>query len=226
MSRTKARRFPAFLFSLLSLVLISSLHAVCAQPDARPPRARDAREKKILRVIQKIEENRSLRYLNVPRADGRVLRLLTESAGARHVVEIGTSTGYSGLWICLALKKTGGRLTTYEIDPERAAIARRHFKQAGVEGMVRIIIGDAHKEVVKLKEPIDVLFLDADKSGYLDYLKKLLPLVRPGGLILAHNTTFPPPDPKFIKAVTESPALETIFWNVSRAGMGVTLKKR
>ena len=62
-------------------------------------------------------------YLSVPVSDGRVLRLLTEAVGAKTVVEIGTSTGYSGLWFCLALQKTGGKLTTFEIDSGRAATA-------------------------------------------------------------------------------------------------------
>jgi predicted O-methyltransferase YrrM len=66
----------------------------------------------------------------------------------------------------------------------------------------------------------------ADKSGYLDYLNKLLPLVRPGGLILAHNMNFPPPDPKYIKAITTNPDLGTIFLHMDGPGIGVTLKKR
>ena len=85
---------------------------------------------------------------------------------------------------------------------------------------------DAHEEVLKLKGPIDLLFLDADKKGYIDYLTKLLPLVRPGGLIVAHNMVYPPPDPAYIKAVTTNPTLETIFLHMDHAGVGVTLKKR
>jgi predicted O-methyltransferase YrrM len=70
------------------------------------------------------------------------------------------------------------------------------------------------------------LFLDADKSGYLDYLEKLLPLVRQGGLILSHNMVRPAPDPAFVEAITTNPDLETIFLNMDAAGVGVTLKKR
>ncbi|MCL5742721.1 MAG: class I SAM-dependent methyltransferase [Acidobacteria bacterium] len=116
-----------------------------------------------------------------------MLRLLTEVAGARAAVEIGTSTGYSGLWLLLALRSTGGRLTTFEIDPGRAAQARKHFAEAGVDQLVTVVEGDAHENVKQLKDPIDVLFLDADKEGYPDYLNRLLPLVRRGGLILADN---------------------------------------
>jgi predicted O-methyltransferase YrrM len=163
---------------------------------------------------------------HVPREDGRLLRVLTETTGAKHVVEIGTSNGYSAIWFCLALRTTGGRLTTYEIDPERAAQARENFKRAGVDRMVTLVEGDAHEEVTKLREPIDVLFLDADKSGYLDYLEKLLPLVRPGGLVLAHNMSRSMADPAYLEAITSNPDLETIFLNKGYFdGIGVTLKK-
>jgi predicted O-methyltransferase YrrM len=164
--------------------------------------------------------------MNVPVEDGRLLRLLTETVGAKHVVEIGTSNGYSAIWICLGLRQTGGKLITYEIDEDRASLARENFKRAGVEKLVTLVEGDAHQEVTKLKEPIDLLFLDADKKGYVDYLNKLLPLVRPGGLIVGHNMVRPAPDPAFLEAITSDPALETVFLNMELAGVAVTLKKR
>ena len=161
--------------------------------------------------------------MNVPQEDGRVLRLLTEATGAKHVVEIGTSNGYSGIWFCLALRTTGGKLTTHEIDARRASLARENFKRAGVDKLVTLVEGDAHETVMKLKEPIDILFLDADKEGYIDYLNKLLPLVRPGGLILAHNVGSAGQD--FNKAITADPNLETVFQGRGQ-GLSVTLKKR
>jgi predicted O-methyltransferase YrrM len=161
-------------------------------------------------------------YLSVPPEDGAALRLLAEAADAKNVVEIGTSTGYSGLWLCLALLRTGGHLTTFEIDHERAVMARGHFREAGVENLITIVEGDAHDQIGKLKLPIDVAFIDADKSGYVDYLNKLLPLVRPGGLILAHNVEMVP---DYVKAVTTNPGLETIFYTPG-AGLGVTLRRR
>ncbi len=163
---------------------------------------------------------------NVPVEDGRLLRVLAETMGAKHVVEIGTSNGFSALWLCLALKATGGNLVTHEINPSVAALARENFKKAGVDHMVTIVLGDAHEEVTKLKGPIDLLFIDADKAGYADYLNKLLPLVRPGGLVVAHNMNFPSPDPDYIEAVTTNPDLDTIFLHMDGPGVGVTLKKR
>lgn len=183
-------------------------------------------EKKILDTLEDMYQNQRRGMMNVSPEDGRLLRLLTETTDAKHVVEIGTSNGYSAIWICLGLLNTGGTLTTHEIDPGRAALARKNFARAGVDRIVTLVEGDAHDEVKKLKEPIDILFLDADKSGYIDYLNKLLPYIRSGGLIVAHNMVYPPPDPSYIRAITTNPDLETIFLHMHAAGVGVTLKKR
>lgn len=180
-----------------------------------------AAEKRILATLDAITSSGEL-YANVPAADGRMLRLLTEAVNAKHVVEIGTSTGVSGLWLCLALEKTGGRLTTFEYDPGRAATARKHFQAGGVDQLVTIVQGDAHRTLSRIKEPIDVAFIDADKEGYVDYLEKLLPLVRPGGLLLAHNVDMVP---AYMKAVTTNPDLETVVY-LQGNGLAITLKKR
>ncbi len=187
-----------------------------------PPLAKTEVEKRILAVLNEAVKAGAL-YANVPAADGRMLRLLAETVNARSVVEIGTSTGLSGLWFCLALEKTGGRLTTFEIDPGRAATAMAHFKKAGVDRLVTLVQGDAHQTVARLKDPIDIVFVDADKDGYVDYLNKLLPLIRPGGLIIAHNIDSAP---EYLTAVTTNPDLETVLPAQAGNGMAVTLKKR
>lgn len=192
----------------------------------QPPIPANEAEKKILSVLDDMDRNQRRGMMNVPIEDGRLLRLLTEAVNAKHVVEIGTSNGYSGIWLCLALQTTGGKLTTYEIDARRAALARENFKRAGVDKIVTLIEGDAHEEVTKLKEPIDVLFIDADKEGYIDYLNKLSPLVRPGGLILAHNVNMRGRMQDYITAITTNSDLETIFLHQQGAGVSVTLKKR
>ncbi|MFV1966655.1 MAG: O-methyltransferase [Pirellulaceae bacterium] len=189
-----------------------------------PLTPKDGDEKKILDAIETMREGP--RFANVSPNDGRLLRLLTESTGAQRVVEIGTSTGESAVWFALALRKTGGHLFTHELDEERANVAKANFKKAGVEALITLIPGDAHETVKQHKEPIDILFLDADKAGYIDYLDKLLPLVRPGGLIIAHNMVYPNPDPNYIKAITTRPDLETSFLLMEGAGVGVTIKKR
>lgn len=189
-----------------------------------PPVAKDEGEKRILATLEELRKGP--RYPNVSTADGRLLRLLTEAVGAKRVVELGTSSGMSGMWFAMALRSTGGHLYTHEIDPKMAKIAREHFQQAGVEKLVTVIEGDAHETVKQHKEPIDVVFIDADKEGYDDYLRKLLPVVRPGGLILAHNMRYPTPNPRYLEAITTDPNLETSFLLMDGAGLGVTIKKR
>ncbi len=184
------------------------------------PLPADDFEQSALAVLSDIAANQ--RFRNVPQHDGRLLRIMAQSIGAKHVVELGTSTGYSGIWIGLALKETGGKLTTYEIDADRAAKARENFKRAGMEDLIILVEGDAHEEVTKLKGTIDMVFLDADKEGYVDYLSKLLPLLRPGGLVLAHNINPRMADAKFMDAITTNPSLETVI----RGGMSISLKKK
>jgi len=184
-------------------------------------------EAKVLEYLDYLHERQSRGMMNVPPEDGKLLRIMTQASGAKHVVEIGTSNGYSGIWICLGLRNTGGKLTTFEIDEGRAKLARENFKKAGCEDRVRIVMGDAHQEITKLTGPIDLVFIDADKPGYADYLRKLLPLVRPGGLILAHNTTSQGGQMRdFLEAITTNPDLETVLLNPTDRGMSVTLKKR
>ena len=182
------------------------------------PVAKDEAEKRILETAEQVSP-----VMSVSPEDGRMIRLLTEALGAKHAVEIGTSTGYSGLWFALGLRATGGKLTTHEIDRGRAAEARENFRKAGVEGIVTVVEGDAHETIKRLRAPIDIVFLDADKEGYRDYLEKLLPLVRPGGLILAHNVSGRGENPDYVEAVTANPELETLLVT---GQMTVTLKKR
>jgi len=210
--------------SLAAALPVSQADAQRMRTLERAPMGNTPNEKRVLAVLDEVYRNH--RYLSVPEEDGRLLRVLTESIGAQHVVELGTSTGYSGLWILLALAKTNGRLTTYEIDRGRHELARQNYERAGVSKHAMLVLGDAHVEVTKLKDPIDLVFIDADKEGYPDYLEKLAPLVRPGGLIVAHNMASPPPDPRYVEAVTTNPAFDTVFLNMHAAGVGVTLKKK
>lgn len=182
------------------------------------PVAGSPAEARILAVLDRMVANNEL-YLAVDTENGRMLRLLAESTGVKRAVEIGTSTGYSALWTLLGLRSNGGRLTTLEIDPGRAAQARRHFQEAGVDALVEVVVGDAHETVKQLEGPIDLLFLDADKEGYASYLQTLLPLVRPGGLIAADNIAMAP---EYAKAVTTDPRLDTVFFG----RFAVTMKKR
>ncbi|MCA9187141.1 MAG: class I SAM-dependent methyltransferase [Planctomycetales bacterium] len=221
--------------TLLMLVMGWLIMNDALDASGQPPRRSAAVEEKELiakspeeqRIVDALKEMwQGERHLNVSAMDGRLLRMLTESCNAQRVVEIGTSTGESALWLAMALRTTGGKLWTHEIDAGRAATARKNFEKAGVNGIITVIEGDAHETVTQHTEPIDILFLDADKEGYIDYLDKLLPLVKPGGLIIAHNMNTRQADPRFVKAITEDKNLETLILLKEGMGLGVTLKKR
>jgi len=188
------------------------------------PLAKNDKEKQALAALDEMAKGEW--HLNVTAREGRVLRQLTEAVGAKRVVEVGTSSGYSTIWLALGVRAAGGKVFTHEIDPEKIKLARENFKQAGVDDLITLIAGDAHETVKQHQEPIDVIFLDAEKKGYIDYLKKLLPLVRPGGLILGHDMHRPMPDPRYIEAVTKNPDLDTSFIMMESFGISMTIKKR
>lgn len=212
------RMFGASLIGLTGVTVFAQRGWRRETPANRPPTARTDAEKRILATLDRMSRAGEL-HLAVEPDTGRMLRLLAEANGAKHAVEVGTSTGYSSLWLCLALQATGGRLTTFELDPGRAAQARKHFEEAGVSNAVTVVVGDAHQTVRQLKDPIDVLFLDADKEGYTSYLRTLLPLVRPGGLVGADNIEMAE---GYVTAVTTDSQLDTVLFG----RFGVTLKKR
>jgi predicted O-methyltransferase YrrM len=187
------------------------------------PLPRDEFERNAFDVLADIRQNQQ--YLNVSRDDGRMLRIFAELTNAKRAIELGTSTGYSAIWIALGLRRTGGRLTTFEIDRNRAATAAANFKRARVSDLIDIVVGDAHKEVGKVDGPVDFVFSDADKEGYLTYFKALAPKLRTGGLYVSDNMAIPEPDPAYIRAITTDPDYETVFFNMHRTGVAVSQKR-
>ena len=113
------------------------------------------------------------------------------------------------------------------IDPQRLALAKENFRRAGVEDLVTLVEGDAHQTLQNLAGPIDVLLLDAEKEGFTDYLTKLLPRVRVGGLILAHDSSQQAHlMHDYFQALVSNPDLETVFVDASRWGMCITRRMR
>ena len=129
------------------------------------------------------------RDLNVSESDGRVLHDLILKHKFTRALEIGTSTGHSGIWIAWALSKTGGRLTTVEIDPRRHRIALDNFKEAGLAPFIEARLGDAHEIVPALSGPFDFVFSDADKEWYKNYFVAVWPKLVPKGCFTAHNVS-------------------------------------
>jgi len=126
------------------------------------------------------------RLRQIPPETGKFLALLAATAPAGAMVEIGASAGYSTLWLALACRETGRRLTTYELLPEKAALARETFRLAGVADVVTLVEGDALTYLPQLTE-IACCFLDAEKEVYADCYDLVVPRLLPGGLLIADN---------------------------------------
>jgi predicted O-methyltransferase YrrM len=121
---------------------------------------------------------------------GMLLMLLAMALGARNILEIGTLGGYSAIWLARGLAP-GGRLITLEYSPLHAEVARANIERAGLADRVEVRVGPAQSTLPQLAaenpEPFDLIFIDADKPGYVDYLEWSLKLSRPGTLIIADN---------------------------------------
>lgn len=129
----------------------------------------------------------SQRTRNVERNTGRWLALLAQATNAREVLEIGSSNGVSTIWLALAARQNGGRVTGTEILPERTAEANRNLADAGLDAVARVVDGDARTTVASLPGSFDLVFIDAEKEDYVDHLEAVVDRVRVGGLILADN---------------------------------------
>jgi predicted O-methyltransferase YrrM len=165
--------------------------------------------------------------LAVSEEDGRFLRVLAASTGARRALEIGAASGYSAIWIGLAMRETGGTLTTVEYDPVRAKEAADNIRRAGLQDVVRVVPGDAFKEIPKLTGTFDFVFLDAWKPDYKKFFDLVFPRVTPGGLFLAHNVINKKNEmPEFLKAIESHPQAFTTTVSPGFEGISVTYKKR
>ncbi len=132
------------------------------------------------------EVPRLKRLRQIPPQTGRFLALMAASAPAGTVLEIGTSAGYSTLWLALACRQMGRTLTTFELLPEKVALARETFAQAGVKDIVTLIHGDARDHLAAIDD-IAFCFLDAEKDVYADCYKAIVPNLVSGGLLIADN---------------------------------------
>jgi predicted O-methyltransferase YrrM len=128
--------------------------------------------------------------ISVSPAQGKLLHLLARVQGARSILELGTLGGYSTIWLARALPPEG-HLLSLEVDPTRADLARANVARAGLTSVVEIRLGRAEDTLQQLvtegREPFDLIFIDADKTGYAEYLKWSLQLARSGTLIIADN---------------------------------------
>ena len=182
--------------------------------EGSPPVKRDPEQLK--RLLEGME-SKGYQYWSIPRKDGEFLHLLVKVTRARNVLELGTSHGFSAIWMGLGLEETGGRLTTIEIDRERYDLARKHVSEAGLSQRVTCIQGDAHVELGKIEGPFDFVFMDADKEGQMDYFKKLYPKkLVPGGILSVHNAIRQANVMRdYLEMIRKHPGFDTVFLSVT-----------
>ncbi len=170
----------------LALIPVALFIAAAAAQGPDPAEGLDTRVRRFLD-----ERRGTWRDMNVPEADGRALHDIVAENRYTRGLEIGTSTGRSGIWIGWAMAKTGGKLITIDIDEGRHREAVANFKAAGVASWIDARLADAHDLVPKLDGPFDFVFIDADKDWYTNYAKAVLPKLTAGGSLTAHNVSPP-----------------------------------
>ena len=163
--------------------------------------------------------------LAVSEEDGRFMRLMVATSGAKRALEIGGASGYSAIWIGMGLRATGGRLVTIEYDAVRAKELADNIKRAGLSDIVQVVSGDAFAQIPKLAGTFDFVFLDAWKKDYKRFFEMVFPRLDARGLFLAHNVVNKRNEMgDFLDAVLKHPALWTTIVAPSGEGMSVSMK--
>lgn len=163
--------------------------------------------------------------LAVSAEDGRFLRMLVAARGAKSILEIGGASGYSGIWLGLGARESGGSVVSIEYDPVRAKESLENTQRAGLTDVVRNVQGDAFAEIPKLAGTFDFVFLDAWKPDYIKFFEMVYPRLNPGGLFLAHNVVNKKADMEpFLNAIQTHPGLFTTIVAPSGEGMSISYK--
>jgi caffeoyl-CoA O-methyltransferase len=164
--------------------------------------------------------------LAVSEEDGRFLRLMIASSGAKHALEIGGASGYSAIWIGMGLRETGGRLVTIEYDPVRAKELADNIRRAGLSDIVQVIPGDAFQAIPKVPGTFDFVFLDAWKKDYKRFLDLVSPRLDKRGLFLAHNVVNKRSEMgDFLEAIQTQSMFWTTIVSPGSEGMSVSFKR-
>ena len=175
----------------------------------------------VLRSIKAADKGQ----LAVSEEDGRFLRVLVATRAAKSILEIGAASGYSGIWLGLGARESGGHVVAIEYDPGRAKEAAANVKRAGLDDVVRVVHGDAFAEIPKLQGTFDFVFLDAWKPDYKKFFDMVFPRLTPGGVFTAHNVVNKKSEMEpFLQTIQNNPALFTAIVSPSGEGMSVSYK--
>src|SRR5688572_32544037 len=207
------------LFATAAVVAVTLAAQVFTQQ--RPSGTLTPQIESVLNTIKAADKGQ----LAISEEDGRFLRVLVASRGAKSILEIGAASGYSGIWLGLGARETGGRVVAIEYDPQRAQEAAGNVRKAGVHDVVRVVHGDAFKEIPKLQGAFDLVFLDAWKPDYKKFFDMVYPRLSPGGVFVAHNVVNKKSEMEpFLRTVQNHPSLFTTIVSPSGEGMSVSYK--
>ena len=202
-------------------LLIALLLSVPTATQQRPSGALTPHIESVLREIKAADKGQ----LAVSEEDGRFLRVLVATRGAKSILEIGAASGYSGIWLGLGARESGGRVVAIEYDPTRAKEAAANVKRVGLDDVVRVVHGDAFAEIPKLQGTFDFVFLDAWKPDYKKFFDMVFPRLTAGGVFAAHNVVNKKDEMEpFLKTIHGNPSLFTTVVSPSGEGMSVSYK--
>jgi predicted O-methyltransferase YrrM len=208
-----------FVFVMIALLGGSAGAYAQNQPAASP-----VSDQALAKLLAEIKSN-DKGQLAVSEEDGRFMRLMIASSGAKRALEIGGASGYSAIWIGMGLRATGGRLVTIEYDPVRAKELAGNIKRAGLSDIVQVVSGDAFEQIPKLPGTFDFVFLDAWKKDYKRFFDMVYPRLDTRGLFLAHNVVNKRNEMgDFLDAVLKHPSLWTTIVSPSGEGMSVSMR--
>ena len=193
---------------------------------AQTPKSTGALSPQIESVLRSIKAaDKGL--LAVSEEDGRFLRVLVAARGAKSILEIGAASGYSGIWLGLGARESGGRVVAIEYDAQRAKEAADNVRKAGISDVVRVVQGDAFAEIPKLPGMFDLVFLDAWKPDYKKFFDMVYPRLNRGGVFVAHNVVNKKNEMEpFLRTILTHPSLYTTIVSPSGEGMSVSYKAR
>jgi len=218
---TFAKHLSPSIVSPLAALLLLLVPAGTVHAQSKPAPAAEPNVNRLLAEIKKKDTGQ----LAVSEEDGRFMRLMIATSGAKRALEIGGASGYSAIWIGMGLRATGGRLVTIEYDPVRAKELAENVRRAGLSDIVQVVSGDAFEQIPKIPGTFDFVFLDAWKKDYKRFFEMVYPRLDPRGLFLAHNVVNKRNEMgDFLDVVLKHPALWTTIVSPSDEGMSVSMR--
>jgi predicted O-methyltransferase YrrM len=205
-------------------VIIALLGGSAGAPAQNKPAVSPVSDQALAKLLAEIK-SKDKGQLAVSEEDGRFMRLMIASSGAKRALEIGGASGYSAIWIGMGLRASGGRLVTIEYDPVRAKELAENIRRAGLSDIVEVVSGDAFQQIPKLPGTFDFVFLDAWKKDYKRFFDMVYPRLDTRGLFLAHNVVNKRNEMgDFLDAVLTHPSLWTTIVSPSGEGMSVSMR--